>query len=156
MGARGIFVSWPYLAPRAIPRHTRRIDRLDSREPRPAILGGAFPLRIRRLPQMDEVQIRKANEGIESFREEMRRTLIVPVANSRRFDASMGFKTLDDAIKSIKAYMQVAEDIEPDRREEAASHDIALYRGGRILAVLRHGPGDIVEVTVFAPDVGTN
>lgn len=89
------------------------------------------------------------------FRDQMRRDKIVPIANLPGFDASVGFDTLEEAIQGVGAFMVVAEDIDAGERDRAAYRDIALYRAGRILAVVRctpHGP----EVTHFAADIDEN
>jgi hypothetical protein len=112
--------------------------------------------RARKMYELPDDVIRKINGVIDSFKEQCRADLIVPVANDPRFDASMGFETLDDAVAGIKGFMAVAEDVDPDQGEDAAYRDIALYRGGRILAVIRHGPGGVPEVTIFAPETGNN
>jgi hypothetical protein len=95
-------------------------------------------------------------EFIREAQETFRKDYIVPVANLPTFDATMGFETLDQAIGFIKGFMKIAENLDPEQREKAAYRDIALYRKGRLLAVVRHGPGSIPEVTTFAPDTGTN
>jgi hypothetical protein len=91
-----------------------------------------------------------------AFQSLMRDRFIVPVANDPVFDASVGFEFIEDAIKYATAYMEAADQICNHERHNAATHDIALYSKGRVLAVLRHGAGGVIEVNQFAPQEGSN
>jgi hypothetical protein len=86
----------------------------------------------------------------------MRATKIVPVGNHPGLDATLGFDSLDQGLRFCRVFMTDASAVGMEQREQAASHDIALFRGGRCLALLRHGPGGVIETHVFAADIGSN
>ena len=64
-------------------------------------------------------------------------------------------------LKFLRVFMTTPEVVELEtmgleQREAASLNDIALFRGGRCLAVVRHGPGGVLEVHTFANDPEAN
>ena len=68
---------------------------------------------------------------------------IVAVSDGHDRGPAPGFEDLDEAIRSVALYMTVAAE------QGVACRDVALFRDGRLLAVVRRGAAGAPDVTVF-------